>query len=431
VNSALWATAADRERIARARSAVLMVGGYDGAGNFGDVLQLAAALRTVAEIEGAPLPIAVIERGALDSHAPLLAERPELFDGAAFAHFTDSGVAPADGLDRLEVGAAPAASALLLYGGGYLNRWWGARKAGLAAAAERLSAAAAPLPLIASGLQVEGTAVAPGGPVNALLSRASLLGARDIRSLELMRGLAGDRAAVELVADDAIPLLAPGDAIEEATVNVHLNAGDWVGVEPRAFARFLCEVGREAGSPLALRPVIAYEDPRVSETAQIEQLLHVHCDDLRRSGLRPAEPVNALADVCGDGVTAQRRARLTISCSYHVALTSLLAGIPTVLLAENGYYDQKAAGLRHLFDLEPGLVGVGGTDTDASAAAAALRDGETRERLTSHLRRRAPEVVALQARGRERVAAALGHALQRAGSRRPGARSLIRRLVAR
>ena len=408
-----------------------MVGSYDGSGNYGDVLQFAASLRMVRRLESAPLPVAILERATLDHHAVLVAEFPELFEGAAFAHFADAADPGGDGLVPLEAGRAPSASALYLYGGGYLNRWWGQRKADLADAAERLSASDGALPLIASGLQVEADSVAPGGSAHALLSRASHLGARDIGSLELMRALARARTRVELVADDAIPLLEPGVPIDDSTVNVHLNAGSWVEVEPAGLARFLCAIGREARMPLSLRPVIAYEDPRVSETEQMQSMLRRHGPGLEAAGLTPSEPIHALAEAADDGFASLRRARLTVSCSYHVALTSLLAGIPTVLLAENGYYDQKAAGLRHLFELGPGLVGVHGERDDATAAAAVLADGPSRDALVAHLRRRSPEVVGLQARGREAVAAALERSLRGPRSTPARARSLIRRLVAR
>jgi hypothetical protein len=165
-----------------------------------------------------------------------------------------------------------------------------------------------------------------------------------------------------------------------------------------------------SGAELSLQPVVAYEDPRTSESAQLTAFLERHGDHLQAAGLRPIAPLNVLDDATGNGLANFRRARLTIGCSYHVALASLLAGIPTVLLAENGYYDQKAAGLRDLFELGPGLVGVGVTEIDPAAVSAVLSDGPTRTALTEQLRIQAARLAERHARGREAVSAALSAA---------------------
>ncbi len=78
--------------------------------------------------------------------------------------------------------------------------------------------------------------------------------------------------------------------------------------------------------------------------------------------LRPA----ALADATG----VLRRSNLTLSCSYHVALTSLLLEVPTVLISDNPYYEQKAAGLREAFGLPPEFTV--STDADPRERAAAI-----------------------------------------------------------
>ena len=351
----LWASAADRRRIEDADSSVLLVGSYDGSGNFGDVLQAATAIETVGGLPGSPLPIAVVERETHGHHGALLERHPALLGGAAFVHYHEGGEAE-DELVEVAAGTAPRRSALYLYGGGYLNAWWGARKAAHAAAAERLSGGG-PLPVVASGLQVEERAVAAGGVAHGLLSRAGWIGARDAFSLDHVR--AHVDCPVELSGDDAVPHLRFPPVPIEPVVNLHVNAGGWVSEDPVSLAdriagllRRFAEVSPE---PLELQPAIAYEDPRVSERRAVSAMLEEHGESLEAAGFSLVEPVDMLDDATGNELRRFRRARMTVACSYHVTLASRLAGVPALLLADNEYYRQKAAGLRELFGRQEGL----------------------------------------------------------------------------
>ena len=79
--------------------------------------------------------------------------------------------------------AAPvelAFGATYLYGGGYLNRLWGARKLAMLDAAQALLAAGGAAPCrVARGLQVEGTDWIAAASAAAGLAKFDLLGARD------------------------------------------------------------------------------------------------------------------------------------------------------------------------------------------------------------------------------------------------------------
>ncbi len=225
-----------------------MVGSYDGSGNYGDVLQLAGAIEAVTGLPGSPLPVVIIERATQPSHASLVKRFPALLGDAVYAYFDDAEGQAGDHLAELSAGAAPSRSILHLYGGGYLNHWWGNRKVALAGAAERL-AGRNPLPLVASGQQVEEPLIVAGG-----------------------------------AAHDAAPLLNFGPASEEPVVNLHLNGGDWVSDEPEAMIgrviAILRRLGDVAGAPLELQPVIAYEDRRISETEALAR----HGEALEESG---------------------------------------------------------------------------------------------------------------------------------------------------
>ena len=179
----------------------------------------------------------------------------------------------------------------------------------------------------------------------------------------------------------------------------------------------LRRLGEASSRPLELQPIIAYEDNRISEASLVSEVLARHGDDLERSGVTPARPLDVLADALRNRLAGFRRGRLTVSCSYHVAVTSLLAGIPTMLLAENRYYEQKAAGVRDLFGLDPGLVGVEGAEPDAESAVAVLADGPARTALIERIGAGAGRMVKRSDAGRAAARAALTEAIDGTPSR--------------
>jgi hypothetical protein len=413
----LWATPADRKRLLEAESVLFLVGSYDGSGNYGDILQSATAIETVGGLPGSPLAVPIVERETHGHHSELMRRYRKEFGAAAFIFFHDCEEEPDDGLIEIAPPAGQLPTALIyIYGGGFINGWWGARKAAHVEAAEQLLGGR-PLPVVASGLQVEEAAVAPGGPGYDLLSRASWIGVRDVDSLRYAsRQVPGIAGRVELAGDDATPFLECPPVKPRAMINLHLNDGTWISDDPESLpakiARLVRDLGTASEEPLQLQPIIAYEDPRVSEQRIVSDLFERQGGAFEDAGLELAEPLDVLEDAIENGFADFKRARLTVSCSYHVTLTSLLAGIPAVMLAQNNYYEQKAAGLRDLFQLGPGRVGVPGTPEDAPAAVEALVDGPTRTELVSHLRTQSRHVVERFERGRAALSVALAESLK-------------------
>jgi len=412
--ASLWASPDIRERLAESDAAVFLTGGYDGSGNYGDVLQLATAIETVSRLPGDPLPVPIVESETRLHHEALAERFAEQFGGGAFVFFAPTEREPRGGLEPLARSACPDRTLVYIYGGGHLNRWWGARKVAHAGAAEDLTGRR--LRVVASGLQVDEPTVAPGGPAHDLLARASWIGVRDPDSLaHLSRRGAAAAGRVDLAGDDALPLLLGQSTGAEGVVNVHVNDGSWVGEEPAAVdaavSDLLHSLGIAAGESLELQPLIAYEDPRVSGREGVARLLDRRSAGLEPAGLTVGEPLDMLDDALHHRLASFRRARLTVSCSYHVTLTSLLAGIPAVMLAHNEYYAQKAAGLRELFGLEADIIGVAGGADAAEAALEALRDGPARDDLIAHLNASSRDVTARFDRGRSALSAALADGL--------------------
>lgn len=363
-----------------ARVAVFLVGGYDGSGNFGDMLQLQAALELLGGLGGVVLPVVVIEREHRSGHAELAAGSPVLAS-APVCCFDASGTR-ADGLVPLALPRGLTVAALYFYGGGYLNAAWGARKLAMARAVGR-AARAAGVPTVsplATGLQVDAGWAAELDPADrALLEQMHPFGVRDTGSLSAL-GVEAEPGV--LTGDDAVGALAPyvdGDAgavparspIGPLRLNLHVQETPWVTSDPSGHERFLtallAALGRQAGRPLVIQPVIAYEDRRTTERGLLARLAQVASPESFAQEpivLRPGDLGTSLGMLAG--------AELTVSCSYHVALTSLLLGVPAALLAGNPYYAQKASGLTTQLNLPEAFV----VDPHGVAEDAAVRLGD-------------------------------------------------------
>lgn len=420
----LFAPAATVSAVARARAVVVLVGSYDGSGNYGDIAQFDAALDLVERLGPGILALPVLEREYLAGHRELSADC-----GARPSHplFFDPLGKPGDGLLPVAAPVELAFGAIYLYGGGYFNRHWGSRKLAMLDSADALLAGggiATPYSL-SSGLQVEPEWVAElGTGEGRALRSCDLLGARDPSSRLALAAL-GPTATVVESGDDAIGLLgqlpspdaapAPGGRL---LVNVHFAEHDWVSERPQALLGFcaglLAELGRLTELPVLARPLIAYRDGRVDERPAIGRLREacsgLGVDVAEPQLLRPADLTAAAASL--------REASLTVSCSYHVALTSLMLGVPALLLADNPYYEQKAAGLRDAFDLPAAFVSASSADPvpRAGEIAAILLDAGRSTALRDGLaagagrlrRRRAATEAELLARLGAAATAALG-----------------------
>jgi len=358
------------------RGVVFLVGGYDGSGNYGDMVQLQAALELLAAAVPQLTPIPVLELEYRESHVELAAASPQLGTVPACFYTEDWTPAP-EGMRPLELSPELLHGGVYLYGGGYLNAWWGAHKLAMARAAETavLLAGAPRLRPLASGVQVEPAWAESLGERDAeLLRRLDPFGVRDEGSVP------GFAASALLTGDDAVGVLAAHAGAAAAAqapdgplrVNVHLQDQEWVtedGEPHLAYVGELLERLAERDGGLAVQPVIAYDDRRISERPLTERLaahpvLGPHVEE--PVVLRPGDLDGSLALLA--------RARLTISCSYHVALTSHLLGVPAALLAGTPYYEQKAAGLAADFGLP-----------DAFTVRPATPAAEAAERLTSAL----------------------------------------------
>ena len=430
----LFATSGTVQAIERARAIVVLVGSYDGSGNYGDIAQFDAAYDLVEHLGPDLLVLPVLERQYLAGHQ-LLYEKP----GERLPHalFFDPGDEKEDDLLPVAAPADLAFGAVYLYGGGYLNRLWGERKLAMLAAAEALLAAggAAASCHLSSGLQVEPEWVA-GLPRNGAsgLGHLDFLGARDDGSRRALAALGVADAPARNTGDDAIAALGtlpasagvpPDD--ERLHLNLHFAEHGWVTERPRAvldyYAGFVAELGRLAERPVLVQPLIAYADERIDEHAAVERL----ADACAGVGVEVTEPLVLRPTDLAELAPRLRAAKMTLSCSYHVALTSLMLEVPAVLIGDNPYYEQKAAGLREDFALPPAFTEPTLADPAARARqiAAILFDArqaaELRDSLTAGAeglrRRRAAAEVELLGRLGQALATALADRVERLTAR--------------
>jgi len=416
-----------------ARDAVVFaVGSYDGSGNYGDIAQLQAAVELLDGLAERPLVLPVIELGLVLRHRELGLAATGGFDPERVLAFEPNReaadlAAQALGLVPMALPTTVERAVTYLYGGGYLNSTWGERKLSMAEAVGALvdRAGIAPHGLVCSGLQIAPDWTSPGGTrKRRLFARAGRVGVRDPLSLEAAAGLAdeGGEPPAVLTGDDAvgvIPFATNPPRGDRPTVplslNVHFCDQEWVtGDSERQLEfvrRLLKGIAEAAGRPPGLQPLIAYDDARVSERPGLGRLLGALGEDGTVGPV--AEPIVLRPARLAEQAEAIGDADLTIGFSYHVALTSLLAGAPAALLRGNAYYAQKAHGLRRDFALPGELLPT--LDCDPAELAIRLHalvgEPAIASRLREGIRVGAERVVERRARAQAELATELREAL--------------------
>jgi polysaccharide pyruvyl transferase WcaK-like protein len=389
----LFATPATAAAIAATPALAILIGSYDGSGNFGDIAQLDAGLDLFERLGEEALIAPVVERSLMAGHNDL---RPQLLHHVEHTLYFDPGAGDAeDGLVPVLAGAGLDFAACYLYGGGYLNALWGGRKLAMLGAAERLfeSAGSPPVARISSGLQVDPDWVSELAPADAdALRDFDLLGSRDPRSHHALARL-GSGAPLLETGDDALGVLVglPADAApaEAAAlqVNVHFGPHEWVTGRADAllgfYVDFLHGLERRCGRSIRILPLLAYVDPRIDERPSLSRLR----DACSKRRIEFDEPIELRPASLAGAAPKLRRAGLTLSCSYHAALTSLMLGVPAALLDDTPYYSQKAAGLLGAFGLPAGFAPASNEEGGPAAEriAAVLFDPEARADLEARI----------------------------------------------
>jgi hypothetical protein len=357
------------DRVAAARKAVVLTGGFSGCWNFGDLLQLAGAMEWHRKIHNDAVLLPTVDLANVRTATAL--ERLIRWlhtDVMIYLYAEQDDQAPFEiriggqRFRRFERG--PERIMLHVYGGGFLNRFWATWQLRMI---EDLHHTIHPQVYLISGQQID-PHVADRVAAHIESHRPRLVGCRDEQSVE---ALARHGVAARFSGDDAWEALqACAEDIKHGTAAVtgegerssfglHLNLSWYVHAEDVAerngtvvgqrirselvdlFAALQARFGSDA-RPLV---VLAFPDPRqevadslcaIEKTGFTRIFPHVRCVDL--VGLLEARRFAEL------GPWVENLA-LFISCSYHTALLFTMLRIPTYLLAFNQYYAQKRASL--------------------------------------------------------------------------------------
>ena len=355
-------------RLLGSQPMVMLVGGFLGGWNFGDVVQLAGTLHW---------------RRAHDGHAPCcplhfldLAQSLEYidqlccsFDVADWLFYDRYGNANKQQVRRLGLeplhGLITAPALLHVYGGGFFNGFWGDE---VLACIEDMLGVLVPRQYVLSGIQV-GAEFAPLLASHCQRYQPDLIGCRDQASIDI---LGRHDTAAYYSGDDALESLL--DAAEQAgtrrsgdpgthppSLGLHLNTSGYVydvsndqgstqdaaldGDPLRQINHDLRLLAECAGADAELLLIDVYHNPgpHVQDTTGtmgktslgrlFKRYQHLDLVDMFVHG-RKAEAVIRL-----------QQCRFIITTSYHLALLAAVAAVPVYLYAFNSFYRQKRDGI--------------------------------------------------------------------------------------
>lgn len=370
-----------RELLRSERPIALLYGGFEGFDNYGDILQLKGAIAFHRERTGLE-PIPVLAMAAWTG--PGLTEAVRRDYGVEGVIYEDGERLDARDFDLQVITDVMAGNLLHVYGGGYLNRFWGERRAFIV---EQLAHRFHVAEWVISGQQVDRAGIA--GLRRLMKEKPPLLAAgRDAASTALLRSIV-PAGLVHDSFDDAIePILGLHRALVGfggtsapvgiRNVGLHLNiTEEYMPAEQGGRLRAVADAVRAAAPDAGWTLLHAYNDRRslIQDTVQAADRLGVLASSIELDVLNLAT-LAARPELRNDDLRRLHRTLASIdfviSASYHVALTMQLLGKPAYLVSTNEYYDAKRTALGLETDLEVFLAD----------PRAALRDfaGERRQR---------------------------------------------------
>lgn len=378
---------------------VLLLGGYLGYPNFGDILQLKGAIawhrarnanpppgrspaHTAAEVSNRLEPVIVCDTGAI-TDAGFVGRVRNAFDVEHIVFLSTSGTRDAHSLSRrapdlhrLEHSAR--ITHLHLYGGGYLNSRWGEH---ILSSAEFLHRSFGVGHYVISGVQAERDF---SDRISTHVERCSplLIGGRDDESVGILAEI--DPSAAYSFDDAAEAMTALADRLRSDPSSwfntrrsastrapralVHLNVSPYAADSANALQTLserLDSIIQQTANPdtangEAQKPdavlLHAYNDPRIDQVADTLgvvlrlgdrfPLVSHHVAHLGVEALQIRIPLTPSTDPNRPSLGANASTSdIAFVCSYHAAMLAQMLGVPTWLEVRNAYYRQKAAGL--------------------------------------------------------------------------------------
>jgi hypothetical protein len=335
-----------------AQSVTVLVGSYAARPSFGSYLELKSTVDLHAQIAPQRALLVLMPASTLQSQSDA-----GLGDAVIPVFFQCKDAEPSmAGHERLvDLPSVPPSTLIHLYGGGFINDWWGRplRIATEALMTRHMSVLDRAARLFMSGQQVSATQEIQSW--RPLFDRADYIGARDEESLRRALQAAGCR--VHLSGDDALHALSAAlqsRAEREPTIAAHINLADYSTITPdRRLSQMAKALAAAAGHfdlGLNCDLLVASTTSEGSGEEEAAQRLAEGYSRMVADGA--ARPLTfRVRNIFKEAVDGNLRmgGLLLLTCSYHVALAGLLSNCPTLLLVENDDYRQKAAGLWEIF----------------------------------------------------------------------------------
>lgn len=361
---------ATRRVLAGKGSRVLLLGSCGGYANFGDVLQLKGAIdwhRQHTRLD----PVVVFHASAISDSG--FVERQRRIYGVEAILLWSPKRYELSALGLAEISTTQHIERLHVYGGGFLNRFWGR---GTVAIIESLIARFGVGHYVISGQQVDELFV-PELREHFQRYRPLIAGGRDATSARL---LAACGVEAQDSFDDAAELLdrlaaQQGHDHGSCDLLLHMNTSYYTGPDEydqlgEVLRRVAAIVARGRSAAPRVTLLHAYNDSRVEEVVDtlgaVQRLEHRF--PFASFDVIDLSQVATRFGVSGERPVALPIAPLAISCSYHVSILLSRLGVPCYLLSRNAYYDQKRGGLGMKMDLDEFLAAPRATDLSARFA---------------------------------------------------------------
>jgi hypothetical protein len=337
--------------------AVLLVGGYQGFANFGDVLQLKGVVRWHRQVSGLE-PIVVLSTTSIADRGFHVRLRSWL--GVRQLVYWSERPLDVEAVGLTELRRAPAIGHLQVFGGECLaSRWLGVFLTLIESTHARFGVGH----YVLSGQQADRAAI-PRLREHFNRHPPIVAGGRDPESAEHIAA-AGAPAAYSF--DDALEPL--DQLVAEATDHqglepkpadalIHLNTSDYTATGGNRNGQPATSL---AGDLETLARAVARSEPERADVVVLQAFDDRRVDEISDSLGTIVEledgfpfPAYRVVDLARLALELARRpvaatlpssARLAYTCSYHVTLLCTMLGIPCFLRAKNPFYRQKRAAL--------------------------------------------------------------------------------------
>ncbi len=348
---------------------VLLLGGFTGYQNFGDILQLKHAISFHKNTTGLT-PVVICDIGCISG--PGYREKLyEIFDVDRIIFFGGE-YYDVEALN-LKVMESPVHIPYFhIYGGGMLNRYWGEMHLSLAQDIINFFGVGH---YLLSGQQIDR---AISGKLKHFFEmyKPLVIGCRDEESLEIIKEIAPDAAeysfddAFECIGEIAHSISPAEKDISRQTILLHMNFAHYVHDKTTrdcldVFKDALEQIANHYGkNNVEIVLLIAFNESRIGGYGDTPAVIQKLEEAFDFPYVRIVNMANlALSYRIGSGLDVPPEispASLLITTSYHMAMFGLTLGLRTYLFKGNPYYSQKHAGL-HLeeLDLKAFLEGAG------------------------------------------------------------------------